>query len=240
MDNHYIDLEEVRVSSLVTGERLRPDGSNFVPWFGRLREMLIKNNLLRAIRAPLGAMPTNVNDFDKYRVYKDNALVVQWAILASMDPQLRQTFEFVDPYEIIDHLKTVLFSDQVRLGRYECSKCFFSVKMGENGNLLDHIMIMETLYDELTNDWECWTDHGTLIHGVLASLPPSYENVVKEYVLAGNPQYFLEFMKWLKTKQILHTDVEGAGSNEIEVIDVTGIYDILDTNVVCCFTGLSI
>ena len=123
MDRHYIDLEEVRVSSLVAGERLKPDGSNFVPWFGRLREMLIKNNLLRAIRAPLGAMPTNVNDFDKYRVYKDNALVVQWAILASMDPQHKQTFEFVDPYEIIDHLKTVLFNDQVRLGRYECSKC---------------------------------------------------------------------------------------------------------------------
>ena len=69
-------------------------------------------------------------------------------------------------------------------------------------------------------------DEIELIQGVLASLPPSYENVIKEYVLAGNPQYFLEFMKWLKTKQILHTDVEGAGSNEIEVIDVTGICDI--------------
>ena len=96
------------------------------------------------------------------------------------------------------------------------------------------------MYDELTSDWECWTDHGTLIHGVLASLPPSYDHVVKEFVLAGNPQYFLEFMKWLKTRQIPPIDVEGVGSNEVEVIDVTGICDILNTNVVCCITGLSI
>ena len=172
MDNHYIDLEEVRVSSLVTGERLKPDGLNFVGWFGRLREMLIKNNLLRAIRIPLGDLPSNVNDFDEYRVNKDNALVVKWAILRSMEPQLMQSFEFVETYEIIDHLKTVMFTDQVRLGKYECSKCFFSVKMEENSSLLDHIMIMDTLYDELTNDWESWADHGTLIQGVLASLPP--------------------------------------------------------------------
>ena len=75
---------------------------------------------------------------------------------------------------------------------------------------------------------------------MLASLPPSCDHGIKEFVLAGNPQYFLEFLKWLKTRQILHTDVEGAGSNEVEIIDVTGICDILDTNVVCCFTNLSI
>ena len=80
MDTHYIDLEEVRVSSLVTGEKLKPDGSNYVAWFGRLREILIKNNILRAIRIPLGALPSNVNDFDEYRVNQDNALVVKWVI----------------------------------------------------------------------------------------------------------------------------------------------------------------
>ena len=125
-----------------------------------------------------------------------------------------------------------MFSDQVRLGRYECSKCFFSVKMEENSCLLTHIMIMETLYDELTNDWESWADHGTLIQGVLASFSPSYENVVKEYVLAGNTLYFRQFLEWLKTRHI--------PPQEVEVIDLAGICDILNTNVVCCFADLSI
>src|SRR3954451_3591181 len=106
MDTHYIDLEDIRVSSLPTGEKLRPHGSNYVPWFGRLREMLIKNNLLRAIRSPLEALPRNVNDFDQYRVNRDNALVVKWAILKTVDPRLVQTFEYVETYDIIEHLKT--------------------------------------------------------------------------------------------------------------------------------------
>ena len=154
MDTHYSDLEEVRVSSLVTGEKLKPDGSNYVAWFGRLREMLIKNNILRAIRIPLGALPSNVNDFDEYRVNRDKALVAKWAMLRSMEPQIVQAFEFVETYDIIEHLKTVMFSDQVKRGRYECSRCLFSIKMEENGYLQNHIMIFETLYDELTNDWK--------------------------------------------------------------------------------------
>src|SRR4051794_9345124 len=101
MDTHYIDLEDICVSSLLTGEKLRPDGSSYVPWFGRLKEML----------------------------------------------------------------------------------------MGENGCLQTHIMILETLYDELTHAWESWQSQSDLIDAVLASLPPSYANVVKEYVLGGNTLY---------------------------------------------------
>ena len=77
MDKHYVDIEEIRVSSLLTGDKLKQDGSNYVGWFCRLREMLIKNNLLCAIRIPLGAFPSNVNDFDEYRVNRDNALVAK-------------------------------------------------------------------------------------------------------------------------------------------------------------------
>src|SRR3954453_9630624 len=121
--------------------------------------MLIKNNLLRAIRIPLGALPRNVNDIDQHCVDRDNTMVVKWAILKSMDPQLVQTFEFVETYDIIKHLKMIMFSDQVKWGRYECSRLFHSTKMGENGCLLTHIMILETLYDELTNDWESWKIH---------------------------------------------------------------------------------
>ena len=116
-------------------------------------------------------LPSNVNDFDEYRVNWDNALVAKWAILRSMELQLVQNFEFVETYDIIKHLKTVMFNDQVRLGRYECSRCFFSMKMEENACLQNHIMIMDTLYDELTHDWESWVDHNMLIGGVLASLP---------------------------------------------------------------------
>src|SRR4051812_33066856 len=128
MDTHYTDLEDIRVSSLLFGEKLRPDGSNYVPWFGRLREILIKNNLLRAIRTPLGTLPRNVNDFHQHRVDRDNAMVVKWAILKSMDPQLVQTFDFVETYDIIEHLKTTMFRDQVKWGIYECSRLFHSIK----------------------------------------------------------------------------------------------------------------
>ena len=137
--------------------------------------MLIKNNILRAIRILLGALPSNVNDFDEYRVNWDNALVAKWAMLRSMETQLVQAFEFVEKYDIIEHLKTDMFSDQVKWGRYECSRCFHSIKMEENGCLQTHIMFFETLYDELTNDWESWTDHNMLIQGVLGSLPPAMQ-----------------------------------------------------------------
>ena len=79
---------------------------------------------------------------------------------------------------------------------------------------------------------ENWTDHSNLIDGVLASLPPSYANVVKEYVLGGNTLYFRQFLEWLKTKQI--------APMQVEVIDLAGIFDIQVTNVVSQIADLSI
>ena len=108
-----------------------------------------------------------------------------------------------------------MFSDQLRWGKYECSRIFFSVKMEESDCLLKHIANMDLLYDELTNDWESWTDHSMLIQGVLGSLPPSYADVVKEYVMSGSTLYFLQFLDWLKTK---HKTPE-----QVEVIDLAGI-----------------
>src|SRR3954463_8294953 len=104
--------------------------------------------------------------------------------------------------------------------------------MGENCCLQTHIMILETLYDELTHDWERWQSHSDFIDAVLASLPPSYSNVVKENVLGGNTLYFLQFLEWLKTKQL--------APMQPEIIDLAGICDIKITSVVSLTADLSI
>jgi hypothetical protein len=82
--NAHIDF-----GSLFAGENLKPDGSNFIEWYQRLRGILYQNNVLYTIEEPIGEEPGDDADEvedDVFRVRWDYYLLVQIAIVNSMTP----------------------------------------------------------------------------------------------------------------------------------------------------------
>jgi len=210
-------LPEIDTGSFMRDEALKADGSNFIGWYGRLRTMLERNGLLHVIREPLGDEPESYDDLEEFGVRRDTASVVQWTMLFSMDADLRERFRHTDAYETVDELKTE-FDDQVRMVKYECLDKFLSCKMEENTCLESHLRLMHRIHEELTVDWDYWMTDQFAIDGVLRSLPPSYKEVVRGYVMGGITRTFHQFVSQLRTVKV--EPIAG------EIIDETGIFDI--------------
>ena len=123
---------------------------------------------------------------------------------------------------MVDELKA-LFISQVRVMKYEYLDEFLSTKMEENTCLESHLANMHRIHGPLVHDWDDWIIVGFAIDGVLRSLPPSYKDHVKDYVMREESFTFHAFLAKLRTLKV--EPIAG------EVIDEEGIYDIRVINV---------
>lgn len=210
----------INFGSLFAGENLRPDGSNFIEWYQRLRNVLHQNNVLYTIEEPIGEEPgddMDEVDDDAFRARRDYYILVQVAIINTMIPQMKSWFFNTDSNVIIDDLKT-LFAPQVLLMKHECLDEFLSCKMEEHTCLETHLAKMHQIHRRLTHDLDYWMTDDLANSVVLRSLPPSYKNFVNEFVMGGESVTFQQFMARVRTVKV--EPIEG------EIVDPKGICDI--------------
>lgn len=168
--NVYVDF-----CSFVRDEELRADGSNFSDWYQHLRDVLVSNDLLYLIREPLGDKSdesTSEDDKDDFRTRRDLFIIVQCAMLYSVDSVLRVRIWNTNAYDMVDGLKALII-EQVRIIKYECLDKFLSTKMEENTSLESHLANMHRIHGCLVHDLDYWMTDIFAIDGVLRSLPPA-------------------------------------------------------------------
>ena len=132
-----------------------------------------------------------------------------------MNIDLGNQFEDLSAIEIVDELKS-RFIAQVRVARFEVLDDFLSTKMEENTCLQQHLRKMHRLFFTLVDVWDYEMTDKFAIDGLLRSLPPSYKNYVKDYVMRGDSITFCEFVS-----QLSHVKVEPIAG---EVVDAAGIF----------------
>ena len=88
--------------------------------------------------------------------------------------------------------------------------------MEENTCLEQHLRKMHRIYYTLVDVWNYEMTNDLAIDGVLRSLPPSFKNYVRDYVMGRDPITFCEFVSRLR-----HVKVEPIAG---EVLNAEGIY----------------
>ena len=108
--------------------KLKDDGSNYTDWVRNLRIILIAAQKNYVLEAPLGARPAADATDDVKNVWQskaDDYLIVQCAMLYSLEPGLQRRFERHGAYEMLHELK-LIFQANTRVERYEVSNKFYS------------------------------------------------------------------------------------------------------------------
>ena len=124
-------------------------------------------------------------------------------------------FQNLSTIEIVNELKS-RFIAQVRVARFEVLDEFLSTKMEENTCLEQHLGKMHRLYYTLVDVWNYEMTDKLAIDGLLRSLPPSYKNYVRDFVMRGDSITFCEFVS-----QLSHVKVEPIAG---EVVNAEGIF----------------
>ena len=205
-------------SSMFLAEELRLDGSNFAEWYMRLREVLHTNNELYVIDEPLEERPDVTADLEGYMEWYERQTIylkVQWLVRTFMNVDLGNQFEDLSAIEIVNELKS-RFIAQVRIARFEVLDEFLSTKMEENTCLEQYLRKMHRLYFTLVDVWDYEMTDKLAIDGLLRSLPPSYKNYVRDYVMRGDSITFCEFVS-----QMRNVKVEPIAG---EVVNAEGIF----------------
>ena len=117
--------------------------------------------------------------------------------------------------EIVNELKSK-FIAQVRVVRFEVLDEFLSTRMEENTGLEQHLRKMHRLYYTLVDVWNYEMTDDLAIDGVLRSLPPSFKNYVRDYVMERDSITFCEFVSRLR-----HVKVEPIAGG---VVNAEGIF----------------
>jgi hypothetical protein len=98
----------INFKALLEGEPLKPDGSNYIDWYKRLRISLKRSSSFFTIIEPLGPEPDD--DADEY---EDDRFLDKWdyyiqneaTILSSMEPEMRNWFYTIESNSMIGDLK---------------------------------------------------------------------------------------------------------------------------------------
>src|ERR1041385_2411640 len=159
--------------SLLRGERLEENGSNFISWYLYLRAVLKRAKLSFLTKEHVGNPPANdmdaraVTDYqNRRRTYAISKCVIETSI-----PQaLREEYAELDTYEMIDELKS-LYMHRFRVARFELENDFLSTKMEEGSCLKAHLAKMHEIHLSLVDDFDYWATDESPIYTVLHSLP---------------------------------------------------------------------
>jgi hypothetical protein len=121
----------VDFTPLFNGEILKPNGTNFINWYQRLRNSLMKSNALFTIIEPLGPRPDIDADEVEENVFRDRReyyILTEVAIINTIETEMRSWFYNTDSDAVIGDLKKH-FEPQLHLMVYDCLNEFYSLKM---------------------------------------------------------------------------------------------------------------
>ena len=197
-------------------------------WYRNLKDVLYQNNISYVIGEPLGDKPgdsASAEAKEDFRQRREIWRSVQIAMSVCMDDELETEFRHMEPIVMIDALK-IRFMNRVKLEQYKQLDNFLSLKMEEHTCLETHLCKMFDIHDDLTNTCDYWMADCFAIHAVLRSLPPSYEELVNEYVIKSESLLFNDFL--VEIKDVKVEPIEG------EIDDTLGIFDIQVINVISC------
>jgi hypothetical protein len=161
-------------------ETLAHDGSDFILWYQHLRSCLSASDTLFVADEHLGDEPDDSTDEEGKRVYDLRLkleLVIQHAMLSTVDFDLRVQFSDTVAIDMIDTLKC-MFSAEVRRAKYEYLGEFLSTNLEENGHLEMHLRNMHRIHNNLVHPWGNQTTESFAVDVVLRSPPPSYGEFV--------------------------------------------------------------
>ena len=176
-------VRKIRIytACLESFEVLKLDGSNFVPWYKRLYDMLRCNDQIHLIREPLGERPDEFEEQQDFFDRRACAVCIRDVMRRCMDPKLQQRFDDqIYPDSMVQDLKE-LFQEPLWLGQFDCLRKFLSTKMGEKDDLRMHLWIMQDLYEFLTIDLQYWIDDAMAVNVLLQSLHDKYKDIVEGY-----------------------------------------------------------
>ena len=165
---------------------LKDVSSNDEDWIRDLRIVLIAAQKNYVLEAPLGSKPAAGATPDGMNIWPskaDDYLIVQCAMLYTLESGLQRHFERHGAYEMFQELK-LIFQANARIERYEVSNEFYSCKMEENSSDSEHILRMCGYHNHLTQLGVNLPDD-SVIDRVLQSLPPSYKGFVMKYNMQG-------------------------------------------------------
>ena len=160
---------------LFVAEELRLDGSNFIEWYLRLREVLSNHDELYVLHETLGEKPKASASYNKRMAWLNwskTHIQVKWLMSVFMDSNLAKQFKNLSAIETVTELKK-MFIAQVRIVRFEGLDEFLSTKMEENDYLEQHLKKMYKIYYTLVDAWDMEMSDEFTIDGLLRSLPPA-------------------------------------------------------------------
>jgi hypothetical protein len=138
----------INFTDLLEGEPLKPDGSNYIDWYERLRISLKWSSAFFTIIEPLGPEPDDDADEyedDRFRDRWDYYIQTEVAILSSMEPKMRNWFYTTESNSMIGDLKHH-FPSQVRLMIYDRLDEFHALKMEEHTSVDLHLDMMHRIH----------------------------------------------------------------------------------------------
>jgi hypothetical protein len=210
----------INFKALLEGEPLKPDGSNYIDWYERLRISLKRSHAFFTIIEPLGlALDDDVDEYEDDRFYdrRDYYIQTEAAILSSMELEMRNWFYTTESNSVIGDLKHH-FPSQVWLVIYDRLDEFHALKMEEHTSVDLHLGMMHRIHRHLIMEFDYEIPYPIANGAVLCSLPPSYRSFIKEFVVRGEEVTFHELASRVRPLKV--DCVQG------EIIDPIGICDI--------------
>jgi hypothetical protein len=118
-----------------------------------------------------------------FQRHSDDYIIVQCALLASMEPELQKRFENLGPFETVNDPKD-LFQQQAKAEKYEISQALIDYKMAEGSSVGAHVIKLQGYIQKLEVLGVPFpADFGTDM--ILKSLPPSFDGFVMNYNMRG-------------------------------------------------------
>ena len=170
--------------SILPEERLNVEGSNYVDWFYRLREILRTYNLVYVIEGLLGEAPdadASVRELEDHVIRLNHTMAVKNLMYESVAPYWQNIFQNHVPWDMIGDLVS-RFAPQARVSKFECIDEFHSKKLEEGASVEEHLTTMTRLYRRLADVFDYQIDDEMAIDVLMISLPPSYHGFVENYV----------------------------------------------------------
>ena len=186
--------------SMFVAEELRLDGSNFIEWYQRLREVLATNDQLYVLHETLEEKPQDSASYNKRMAWLDRSkthIQVNWMMSVFMNSDLAEQFKNLSAIETVTELKK-MFIAQVRIARFEGLNEYLSTKMEERDCLEEHLKKMYRIYYTLVDAWDVEMSDEFAIDGLLRSLPPSFKNCVRDYVMKRDSITYSELVSRLR------------------------------------------
>ena len=135
----------------------------------------------------------------------------------SLALELKMLFRHMEPYVMIDAIKEH-FKDEMKLEQFRQLRKFQTIHMEEHTCLETHLKRLYGIYFKLTNVYDFWMADSGAIETALISLPPSYEEHVRQYAIKRDTMSFFTFVNKFKSLKV--ESIEG------ELFDASGIIDI--------------